>query len=164
MKFFNSYIVLEGADGVGKTTLAKELAKALDAVFMYEPCGETKVTKQLRELALQKEYKEEVNAEAREYIMLANRAVSTERVKKILGEGETIVQDRSAISGMVYANVASEYSFAAWWSIAYKAFKILPDIVVYVKTDKQNIAITEGDIYDDEKESFHTCIKIHSRK
>jgi len=60
---------------------------------------------------------------------------------------------------MVYAHVASNYSFDDWWALAYKAFKVLPDLVVYVVTDKQNIAITDGDIYDSEKEDFHTRIK-----
>lgn len=153
------YIVLEGADGTGKTTLAKALKDELSGIFMYEPYGQTVVTNKLRELALQKEYKEEVNAEAREYLMLANRAISTEYVKNLLNNNEVVVQDRSAISGMVYASVASGYDFDDWWAIASKAFKVLPDVVVHVTTSKQKIDIVKGDIYDDEKEDFHNSIK-----
>ena len=64
------YIAIEGCDGTGKSTLAKALAEVLDAEFMYEPYGGTDVTKALRQFALQKQYYDEVVAEAREYLML----------------------------------------------------------------------------------------------
>lgn len=154
------YIVIEGMDGCGKTTLAKALKTELGGIFLYEPYGETPVTKGLREYALQKDYKEEVNAEAREYMMLANRAISTELVKRNLEETDsTIIQDRSAISGMVYAKVASDYDFNEWWALAEKAFKVLPDVVVHVTASTQKINVVKGDIYDEAEDSFHTRIR-----
>lgn len=168
------YIILEGADGTGKTTLAKEFAKRIGAEFTYEPFGvfegENKeeftpdtlgieVCMKLREFCLSGKYKKSVNWRAREYMMLANRAITTERIKNDIESGKIVVQDRSLISGMVFAKVASGMRFAKWWSTAREAFWLYPELVVHVITEKQNIKAKGDDIYDSEKSSFHKKIR-----
>lgn len=168
------YIILEGADGTGKTTLAKEFAKRIGAKFTYEPFGifegeekesfnsdslGVEVCMKLREFCLSGKYKKSVNWRAREYMMLANRAITTERIKNDIESGQIVVQDRSLISGMVFAKVASGMKFSKWWTTASEAFWIFPELVVHVVTEKQNIKAKGDDIYDSEKAVFHKKIK-----
>lgn len=168
------YIILEGADGTGKSTLAKAFAKRIKATYTYEPfgiyAGEGKepldkndngieVCMKLREFCLDGKYKSAVNWRAREYMMLANRAITTAKIKKLVDAGEVVVQDRSLISGMVFAKVASGMRFQQWWMTAREAFWLYPELVVHVITDKQKIKAKGDDIYDSEKASFHKKIK-----
>lgn len=154
-----NYIIFEGPDGSGKTTLAKEFAKRINGEFTYEPLGEGEICSKLREFCLSGKYKDEVNWRAREYMMLANRAVSTKKIKEKLERGQVIVQDRSLISGMTFAKVASGIGFQKWWTTAKEAFWVFPQLVVYIHVDKQRIVAKGDDIYDNEKASFHKKIK-----
>lgn len=153
------YIAFEGRDGVGKTTLAKEFAKLTGSKYEYEPCGESFITSKLREFCLDSAHRDEVNWKAREFMMLANRAISTKRVHDLLLKGEKVVSDRSLVSGMVYAKVASDMYFDEWWDIGSKAFWTIPDQIIYVDIDKTSINKVKGDIYDDESDHFHSEIR-----
>ena len=157
------YIVFEGADGVGKTTLAKIFAQLIGADFTYEPFGVKgeghEVCETLREFCLSAKYKPVVNWRAREYMMLANRAVSTKEIAEKIEQGKTVVQDRSLISGMTFAKVASGMSFNKWWRTASEAFWIFPEIVINVVNEETKIVAKGDDIYDHEKASFHKKIK-----
>lgn len=151
------YIAFEGADGTGKTTLSQALADRLNAFWTYEPNGEGQINRNLRSYCLDPIHKEAMNWRAREYLLLATRALSTLKVKNALDKCQTVITDRSIVSGMVYANVASGMSFFDWWRIAGKAFWVKPDIIVNVVTDKQKIV---GDsIYDTESDDFHSRIQ-----
>ena len=154
-----NYIAVEGIDGTGKTTLARNLARLTKSEYMYEPYGQSEVTLALRKFALQSSYTGEVTKEAKEYMMLANRAISTNMISKMLIEGNRVIQDRSLVSGMAYAYVASGYSMNEWWSIAKLSAKVIPDLVIYVTTDEQKIKKVEGDIYDNANINFHESLK-----
>jgi thymidylate kinase len=161
-----NYIAIEGADGTGKTTLTKTFVNFLKTkgktVFgLYEPYGESPVSKKLREFCLDKQYVDEVNWRVREYMLLASRGISTKVVDDFftVHPDGTVVTDRSVVSGMVYAHVASGMSFDDWETLAKFAFWRLPNIIVHVHVNEQKIDITEGDIYDDESDDFHTKIK-----
>lgn len=161
-----NYIAIEGADGTGKTTLTKALCELLmingkEVLPMYEPYGESEVAKNLRQFCLDKKHYDEVNWRAREYMLLASRAISTKKVVDYwtVHPNGTVVTDRSVVSGMVYAHVASGMKFEDWERTAKDAFWALPNIIVHVHVDKQKIDVTEGDIYDDESDDFHTRIK-----
>lgn len=153
------YTAFEGPDGTGKTTLSKAFAKAIGAEWTYEPHGDSPITKQLRSFCLDKKHYDEMNWRAREYLLLATRALSTEKVEKRIMNGINIVTDRSLVSGMVYAHVASKMKFNDWWELAKRAFWVTPELVVYVITDKTNIDVNEEDIYDNESDDFHSRIK-----
>lgn len=153
-----SYVVIEGRDGSGKTTLAKHLAELTLSDFEYEPCGETDITKMLREFCLDKSHYDLVNWRAREYMMLANRAISTKRVHDKLMANKTVICDRSLVSGMVYARVASGVDFETWWSFAKEAFWVKPEMIIYVTPNRFKINKVAGDIYDNEKDDFHKAI------
>lgn len=148
-------------DGTGKTTLSQSLAKYSLAKWVYEPDGKLPITKQLRDFCLQKEYKEFVNDSARELLLMANRAISFPIVQAYLDRGFSIVSDRSFLSGMVYAKVASGIEFEDWITAARLMNVQFPiiDTLVYVTTEKQRINKVEGDIYDNAKSKFHLNIK-----
>ncbi len=155
------YIVFEGSDGTGKTTLSKACAKSWDYEWVFEPDATNEVTKQLREFVLNKRLSSIVNDSARELMLLASRAISTARVKSILGEWDTpVVSDRSFLSGMVYPNVISGMEFSDWWTVMkiMDVIKVFPDVIVNVTVDKRNINANKGDMYDNEPESFHSRI------
>lgn len=153
------YIAVEGPDGSGKSTFAKALAQHLNGFLMCEPYNGTEVTSALRKFALDQSHKVEVNAEAREYLMLANRSISTKIVLEKIKSNIPVVSDRSMISGMVYANVAGGYDVEAWWDMAVHAFQVMPDFVVHLTPSKCNIDVVKGDIYDSETATFHKKIK-----
>jgi len=152
----HKYIVFEGADGIGKTTLAKNFAKLIEAKFTYEPFGHTKETKMLREWALTKE----VPRLAREYLLLAGRSLGYTEVFKWLMDGECVVSDRSFLSGMVYAHMEN-FSFDQWFGMAEplgigrgwnKPFVILCSNEKYQNKDNPE------DRYDGMGEKFHNIV------
>ncbi len=98
------YVVLEGVDGVGKSTqvgLLKDRFK--NALFTKEPGG-TKIGESLRRIALN----ENISELARAFLFLSDRAEHTESViKPALKEKKLIISDRSLISGMAYSEFSS---------------------------------------------------------
>jgi len=153
------YIVFEGMDGVGKTTLSKTYAKTIDAIWRYEPDGEDNVSRILRNLCLDKSFDRSVNAMAREYMMLASRSISTAEVKRILSMADKVVQDRSFISGAAYALTASHIPIEEWFDLGARALHCYPDIIVYVKGE-QKLKEGNNDIYDSEDANFFKRLEL----
>lgn len=92
-------VVIEGIDGSGKTTVAMELANALNAVYLGEPGG-TEFGDKIRSAMCD-------NATrpcgiALTHAFAAARAQLFYENEHILASGDTIVSDRSFISSMVY--------------------------------------------------------------
>jgi dTMP kinase len=154
------YLALEGLDGCGKSTLAKNVAKKSGYHYAFEPDGSLEITKLLREIALQEKWKNHLNPEGREYLHLANRAISTEHLKTLLERDVQVVSDRSFISGMAYASVCADLDPFDWWMMGKRAIKVLPEVVVMVTTPKRKVNVTEGDIYDEESDEFFQKVKV----
>lgn len=152
------YIVVEGIDGTGKTTLSQELARIMNAHWTYEPYAESPVTQKLREFCLDASYHSECDGWAREYMMLANRIISTKIIKKTLSN-QIVISDRSFISGAVYALAGSGIDIESWWEAGRRAINVFPDIVVNVTSNKQNIDKKPNDIYDNAGDDFHIKTK-----
>lgn len=97
------FIVLEGIDGVGKTTQAKILARKLrlkgrEVVEVREPGG-TRLGEAIRELL----QKEELAPWAETCLFLASRAQLVEEViKPALAQGKIVVGDRFSLSTLAY--------------------------------------------------------------
>jgi dTMP kinase len=161
----NNYIVFEGYDGSGKTFLSRKYAhylinrKLKDVVWTNEPNSTIPICKTLREFVLDRQHDMVVNPEAREYMLFASRAISTQTLKNTLKQGIGVVCDRGFLSGMVYAKVASGMSFQRWWLHGQDAIQVFPDVIVYVESLTQKIDVTEGDIYDTASDEFHNEIK-----
>lgn len=97
-EFPGRLIVIEGADGSGKTTLAKKLARELDAFYTSEP-SETAFGEKLDDLI-------EEGVERPETVALAfaaDRMIHVEEeIVPRLEEGDTVVSDRYYHSSLVY--------------------------------------------------------------
>ncbi len=124
------YVVLEGIDGVGKSTqvgLLKDRFK--NALFTKEPGG-TKMGESLRYIALN----ENISELARAFLFLSDRAEHTESViKPALKEKRLIISDRSLISGMAYSQFSSlELNLLATQSV-------LPDKIILLLIDKEGL-------------------------
>jgi len=157
------YWAFEGNEGTGKTVLSKSFAELCTAIWTYEPNAETEELKTLRELALNKS--KHVTKYARELCLLANRSIHHKiHVDPILDSKDTVVTDRSILSGMVYAKIES-YDFDEWLDLAVKAhIKTLPDVFIYCTSNKRkmnkNKEGRENDIYDNAEDSIIDKIDV----
>lgn len=99
------FVVLEGLDGVGKTTQVALLSAWLEAigaghVVVREPGG-TRLGEAVREVVLRKDL--EVPPESELLLYLAARAALVQAVvRPALARGETVLADRFALSTLAY--------------------------------------------------------------
>ncbi|WP_120874868.1 dTMP kinase [Helicobacter pylori] len=124
------YVVLEGVDGVGKSTQVGLLkGRFKNALFTKEPGG-TKIGESLRHIALN----ENISELARAFLFLSDRAEHTESViKPALKEKKLIISDRSLISGMAYSEFSSlELNLLATQSV-------LPAKIILLLIDKEGL-------------------------
>ena len=94
------YIAFEGIDGSGKTTQAKRFYSYLqnlgyNVFYTKEPGG---VEGSLRELILNHKW----NKKSELFLFLADRALSSEVIKRKIDEGYFVVSDRSMYSTLAY--------------------------------------------------------------
>jgi dTMP kinase len=95
------YIAFEGAEGCGKSTQAKRLADAIDAVLTRETGG-TAVGQRLREI-LHDTAVTDLNDHAEALIIAADRAQHIAQVvRPALESGRSVVSDRSIYSTLAY--------------------------------------------------------------
>lgn len=141
------YWAFEGNEGTGKTSLSKKFAERCGAVWTYEPNMETDELCFLKKLALNKNDK--VSGYARECALLANRIIHQDNnIIPLLGNLNTIVSDRSFLSGMVYAKLKS-LSFDTFMEMS-KNLNIskYPDVIVFCRNKERKIVKNHADIYD----------------
>lgn len=154
------YVIFEGADGVGKSTLAKNYAEYTGSKYTFEPFGHTDLTTALRRMALTKS----VPQLAREYLLLANRDLGYQDLDVWLSEGN-VVSDRSFVSGMVYAYMEG-FSFEDWMRMSLPLIvknKTMPIFVLCQNTDYKNKTNPE-DRYDGRGEQFHNSVSENFKK
>ena len=103
------YIVIEGCDGVGKTTQTQKLVDYLKSqghkvLHTKEPGTPlSPLTMEMRNLMLNAKYDNEMTQTARELISQAIRSVHIEQViVPALGQYDYIIQDRGILSGLAY--------------------------------------------------------------
>ena len=97
MSIPSRFIVLEGLDGVGKSTLAKKLAEQLDAQFMSTPGERFKCIRSM----IMDAFGEDQLAKALFYAA----TVSSEgrKARSIVEQGRSVVMDRYWVSTVAYA-------------------------------------------------------------
>lgn len=96
-----TFIVVEGADGAGTTTISKRLTEALDAYRTFEPT-DGRIGEKVDEIISSDEYSPEATALA----FASDRMTHLEeRVIPRLENGETVVSDRYYHSSLVYQPV-----------------------------------------------------------
>lgn len=103
------YIVLEGTEGIGKTTQTQKLVEYLrsngySVLSSKEPgTSHLPLTMRLREIMLSKEFDDQLTVPARELISQAIRSVHLEKlIAPAFGKYDFIIQDRGMLSGLAY--------------------------------------------------------------
>ena len=101
------YLVLEGVDFTGKSTLATELVKRLqetygkDTVIHKREPSNTNYGKKMRDVLNQKVMTEDDEVKAAQF-MLLDRVENTSAVSQLLRENKIIVQERNFLTALVY--------------------------------------------------------------
>lgn len=99
--YSGDFIVVEGADGAGTTTISKRLSRELDAYRTFEPTDKS-IGEKVDEIISSEDYSPEATALA----FASDRMIHLEeRVIPRLEEGETVVSDRYYHSSLVYQPV-----------------------------------------------------------
>lgn len=99
-------IVIEGAEGVGKTTIAKKLVSELndigyESIYFREPGGNDMCEK-IRNLALYNE----IDAVTETLLMCAARSINVEKnILPSIDAGKIVVLDRFTLSTLVYQGI-----------------------------------------------------------
>ena len=127
------FIVFEGGEACGKSTQARALAAALDAVLTREPGG-TAIGDRLRSLLLDPATTG-LDGRAEALLMAADRAQHlAEVVRPALESGRHVVSDRSAFSSLAYQGYGrglplDEIRHLSDWASA----GVWPDLVVLLE-------------------------------
>ena len=127
------YLVLEGIDGVGKTTQLGNLKQAFpDAVFTKEP-GATALGGKIRELVLGEN---DYATKSELFLFLADRAEHAQKVLiPALDAGKDVISDRSLISGIAYMHDDFDLEYLAEIN-RFAVDNLLPDKAVILTIDK----------------------------
>lgn len=156
------FIVLEGGEGCGKSTQARLLADALDAVLTREPGG-TVIGERIRELLLDPATPE-VAVRAEALLMAADRAQHVaEVVAPALEAGRHVVSDRFAGSSVAYQGYgrglpANEVLELSRWATG----GVWPDLVVVLDIDPDLASARldrELDRFEREGGGFHERVR-----
>ncbi len=99
-----AFIAFEGGDGSGKSTQARLLAEAIDAVLTREPGG-TPIGESIRAVVLDPAF-DELSGRTEALLMAAARAQHVEEViEPALRSGRHVVSDRFIASSLAYQGV-----------------------------------------------------------
>lgn len=161
------FVVLEGLDGAGKTTLMKELARrATEAgrahIVTREPGG-TPFGDAMREVLLSKEYQVDPMAELLAFASIRAQHVA-HVIKPALARGELVLCDRFTASTVAYQGHGRGLDLTAIQSLNYFATDgIRPDIVVLLDVEPAVAAQRrngrEVDRIESEQAAFHDRVR-----
>lgn len=146
------FVVIEGGDGLGKTTLVNNLKNVFkDAVFTFEPGG-TVFGQKVRELLMTSE---NISKVTEMYLFASSRS---EFVKDVvapnISSGKMVVSDRFVYSSMVYQGVLGGIGIEKVLEVNESALNgFLPDIVICLCGAKsfRNDAVNRFDVQTDEQ-------------
>lgn len=131
-------IVIEGIDGSGKTTQAKNVVekleeKNIDAVLTKEPT-DLVIGKFIKENILSG--KIDMPPIALQYLFNADRAMHLGEIDSLLKKGKTVIMDRYFWSSVAYAladiDGVTDYYLAAFSVLSFYNQFIVPDITIYL--------------------------------
>lgn len=98
-----NFVIIEGPDGCGKTTVARALVERMGGLYLADP-GSTPLGERLREILL--DPKVACSSLAQCYMFTAARAESLRLAAAALSEGRSVVYDRGWPSTLVYQGYA----------------------------------------------------------
>jgi len=143
------YVVLEGIDGTGKTTIGRRLCDEYGFYFTSEPTPWLKSVLSgfgVREDGGEKE-DGHLSSHERGFfealMFAADRVLHMHRIKGVLDEGQGVVSDRSYYSTMAYQGTRMEDFFGSldsaleWIEKTHTPFILEPDLVVVLDVDPE---------------------------
>ena len=165
----NPFIVVEGPEGAGKSTLVRWLAGQLRAdsqkvVTVREPGG-TPIAEAARKLALKSRHDRAFGAEL--FLFLAARADVVERViRPALADGQIVIADRFGLSTMAYQVAGRglpredvEAALRVATGGLAPDLTLVLDVPVAVGRERQRSAGKVKDRIEREDDTFHTRVR-----
>ena len=159
------FIVFEGSDGSGKTTILKNVKKYLDDnnidyLLTREPGG-TKISEKIRDLVLSNENKE-MGDRTEALLYAASRAQHVkEIIKPNLEKGRLVISDRFVMSSLAYQGYGRQLGADQVKMINDFAIdSTKPDYTIFFNVDPITVlerkrANVEADRLENEEESYH---------
>ena len=133
-----AFICIEGLDGCGKTTQAKQLAKKLrkshNAVYTAEP-SRGKIGTYIRKSYLYSEKRLSSVLEA--LLFAADRVEHVEtEVRPALNQGKLVISDRYVYSSLAYQGAAG---LSLEWIEKVNEYALKPDLAVFIDVDLETV-------------------------
>ena len=159
------FIVLEGSDGSGKSTMADKIGKYFseegrDIEFTREPGG-TLISEKIRELILDRN-NIEMDYRTEALLYAASRAqLISEKIIPWLKAGKVVISERYVYSSLVYQGLGRGLGIDEVKKINdFATAGIRPDLVILLdiepeKALKRKLCIDGGDRLENEDISFH---------
>lgn len=119
------FIVIEGLDGVGKSTITKALAIEIDAVILATPGDKFNNIRSELELI----YKD--NHHARQLFYMSTVVSISEQVRKLVNKGKNVIVDRYWLSTQVYHQWKSENQHFELADVENSI--LIPDVTLYLQ-------------------------------
>jgi len=159
------WIALEGGEGSGKSTQARRLAGALDAVLTREPGG-TDVGARIREVLLDPAVGA-LDPRAEALLMAADRAEHVAHVvRPALERGRVVVSDRSAWSSLAYQGYGrgldrGELRRLSDWAMGgrWPDLAVLIDVPAEVARERLEAAGRPADRLESAGAAFHARVR-----
>jgi len=165
------FIVLEGGEGAGKSTLIKTIKEKMgDSVLITREPGGSPYAEAIRELALKNPLAKNASAETMLCLMFAARFDHVRNtVIPALEKGITVISDRFDASSFAYQIHAQENSGIRelFWHLR-EAVPRLPDCYIYADVDvkeglrrvhSRNSTTDEGNHFDGRELAFHERLR-----
>lgn len=158
-------LVVEGIDGAGKTTQAKEIVKRLNkdgynAAYTKEPTDQV-IGQFIREKILSGNL--DINRLALQYLFNADRVMHMEKIETLLEKGMIIVMDRYFWSSVAYA-MADLGHVQDWYLTAFSILSfynqfLLPDFSFFLRVSP-SIALERIKTSGKHNEIYDTAEKL----
>lgn len=146
----NRYVAIEGVDGAGKSTVAREVAERLrglgEKVRLVREPGGTPMGEQIRSLLL---HDEDMVPWTEALLFAAQRAqLASEVIAPALEEGEWVVSDRSYYSSLAYQGAGRGLGLETVRVVNEAGLgEVVPDVVVVLWIDPEE-ALARQDVID----------------
>ncbi len=167
MKKRGIFITFEGAEGSGKSTQIKRAEaylkeKGHDVVIFREP-GSTRISESIREIILNKEFKE-MSPSTELLLYLAARAqLVNEKIAPALNKGKTVICDRFEDSTLAYQGYGRGFDLKVIDKVSFELVRcgMKPDLTMLLDIDPEK-GMKRGGRHDRmEKQSiqFHRKVR-----
>lgn len=159
------FIVLEGADGVGKSTQVKMLSDNLtgmgiEHIVTREPGG-TEIGAEIRELLFSGKYSYDYKTEL--FLFLADRAAHYQQVvAPAIQAGVLVIQDRYIDSTIVYQGIVHQLGTQQVSQMSVWATDLLmPDLTITIDAEQSFREVPQDKFHELNVENWHRIRKLY---